>query len=414
MLPWSGGTVRRAALVVVALAACSYAAFNTPLGADYPGPTCKGCDFAGPPIDALASGSLTRFFETQPFMGPTTLLLRAPVVAVVRAAAGNELTQYRVGALICLLVAAAAMGLLVANVPARRWRWLLQALLLAFVLAGPLTVKALWWGHPEEIVGAVLCACAVLLSSRGSPLLAGLLLGLAIATKQWAVLAILPVLLVCPRDRLRLLAVAAGVAALLLAPMLIGDPSRFLSQNLDAGLVLVKGSTSNVTPTNIWFAYRVHTNLIIGPGGAAVATDYGIPAALAAVSHPLVFALAVLLPLIFWRRFAKPTAADALLLLALLFLIRCLLDPLTISYHHVPFLVAIAVSEALRRRGFPVVTVISVAALWVLVQWVAPAGNAVELNDIYLAWALPVTGYLTLCCVLPGTRPFRSPDGLLA
>ena len=107
---------------MLAVAASSYAAFSAPVGADYPGPACKGCDFAGPPINALASGHLTRFFETQPFMGPFTLLLRAPVVAVARLAGGGELSQYRLGALICLLLAAALSGVLLAGMPPRRWR----------------------------------------------------------------------------------------------------------------------------------------------------------------------------------------------------------------------------------------------------------------------------------------------------
>src|ERR1019366_1489737 len=105
-----------------------------------------------------------------------------------------------------------------------------------------------------ERVGGSWCAWAVLLASRGRPLLAGLLLGLAIATKQWALLAILPVLIVCERDRLRLLAVAVGVAALLLVPMLIGDPSLFLAQNLQVGLAQ-GAKTAGVTPTDIWWAY---------------------------------------------------------------------------------------------------------------------------------------------------------------
>ena len=40
---------------------------------------------------------------------------------------------------------------------------------------------------------------------------------------------------------------------------------------------------------------------------------------------------------------------DLLQLVALLFLLRCVLDPLTFSYHHVPFLIALISFEALRR-----------------------------------------------------------------
>ena len=392
--------------MVVALGSSLFAAFDSPVGADYPGPTCRGCDFAGPPINALAGGHIARFFETQPFMGPITLVLRAPVVAVTRLFEGGLLVQYRLGALACLLAAAALAVFLVSHVPARRWRWPLQAFLLVLILAGPLTVKTLWWGHPEELLGALLCAAAVVVASRGRPVFAGLLLGLAIATKQWALLAVIPVLIVSERDRVRLLAVAAGVGALFLLPMLIGDPSRFLFQNLHAGLALSKTAAAEVTPTNIWFAYSRQVATVLGRGA-----DYGIPTRLSELSHPAALGIGVALSLLFWRRHRQATAADALMLLALVFLLRCLLDPLTLSYHHVPFFVAIAASEGLRRRGFPVVTVLSAAALWVISHPVAATGDAWLLNECYLAWALPLTAYLTVRCVLPGARLRRPRRG---
>jgi len=389
-------------LAIVALAACAYAALPAPLGADYPGPPCRGCDYAGPPIDALSRSHLAGFFDSQPFMGPFTLLLRAPVVAVARAAGGGELSQYRLGALACLFVAAAFSLLVVSRMPARRWRWLLQAVLLGLILAGPLTLKALWWGHPEEVVGGVLCVGAVVLAGEGQPALAGLLLGLAVATKQWALLAVLPALIVSTRSRSRLLVVAAGVAALFLVPMLIGDANLFVSQNLHAG-VEPGASTAGVMPTDIWWAYATQVGSIVGGG-----SSYGIPATLAALAHPLVLAVGVVLSVIFWLRRRTPTAADALLLLALVFLVRCLLDPLTISYHHVPFFVAIATAEGLRRRGLPVVTLVSAAAMWALARWVAPTGSSDLLNELYLLWATPVAAYLAIRCFLPDLRPWRA------
>jgi hypothetical protein len=89
---------------------------------------------------------------------------------------------------------------------------------------------------------------------------------------------------------------------------------------------------------------------------------------------------------------------------------RCLLDPLTVSYHHAPFFVAIAASEGLRRRGLPVVTVVSAAALWAIAHWVAPTQDAALLNATYLAWALPVAGYLALRCFLPNAQLRRRPN----
>src|SRR5207302_1694865 len=92
----------------------------------------------------------------------------------------------------------------------------------------PLTLPALELGHPEELLGACLLIAAVLLAgeegSRSRPLLAGAALGLAIANKQWALLAAGPVLLATPPAlRLRCGAAAAAVAAAVLVPLLFAS-----------------------------------------------------------------------------------------------------------------------------------------------------------------------------------------------
>ena len=109
-----------------------------------------------------------------------------------------------------------------------------------------------------------------------------------------------------------------------------------------------------------------------------------------------------------WRRLRGARSADLLMLFALVMLLRCLLDPLAASYHHVPFLVALAASEGLRGRGLPILSVLSAAALWVLAHEIAPTGNAVLLNLTYLAWALPVAAFLLVRCYLVGATPRRA------
>src|SRR5207302_1113379 len=153
----------------------------------------------------------------------------------------------------------------------------------ALALASPVTFKALYFGHPEELLGAAMCAGALLLAARGRSLAAGVLLGLAIATKQWAVLAFVPTLLAAREARRR--------------------PDR------------------------------------------------------------------------------RPE--DALALLALILLLRCLLDPLTYSYHHAPFLIALVAYEAVRRRGVPVLGLFAALMLWLTASVVAPGGDPYLLNRFY-------------------------------
>jgi len=270
---------------------------------------------------------------------------------------------------------------------------LIQLLVIALVLVGPMASKALQWGHPEEFVGASLAVGAVLLAAHGRGTLAGLALGLAVATKQWGLLAVLPVVMLAGDQRRRVLAIATGVAALLIVPMFAGDPGRFISQNFDAGV-----AGAGVTPTNLLWPFHFQSGLDLTSGQGL----YSIPAWLGAIAHPLVLVLGLGLSILYWRRRRGAHPYEALQLLALLFLLRCLLDPLTISYHHVPFVIALAVYEGLRRRGLPLVSLWSAAMLWLIAQVVAPSGNLDALNLSYLAWGLPTAGYLAVLCFAPG------------
>ena len=67
-----------------------------------------------------------------------------------------------------------------------------QVAALCLCALNPLTLHALEFGHPEELLGAVLCVWAVLLAQRGRAVSAGIVLGLAIANKEWALVASAP------------------------------------------------------------------------------------------------------------------------------------------------------------------------------------------------------------------------------
>lgn len=384
-----------AAFLVAASAAL---AFTAPLGGDYPAGPCPGtCDFAGPPIEALVHGDISRFFDLQPLMGSFSLLLRAPFAGIAAAFDGGILWEYRVGALPCLL----ALALLAAwlwQLMARRGQSLIaRAAAVALVLASPMTFKSLFWGHPEELLGAAMCVASLLLAARGRSLWAGILLGLAIATKQWAVLAFLPILLAARQDRLRLTVAAAVAAAVFIGPVFASNPGHFLDTQTAAAATQ---GNRGVTPTNIWWPYA-HVISRQDTGGGHVALAYALPKSLNDLSHPLVVLAAIALPLLFWRRRPDRRPEDALALLALIFLLRCLLDPLTYSYHHAPFLIALVAYEATRRRGLPVLGVFAALMLWLTASVVAPGGDPYELNRFYVAWAVPFAGYLALTLYFP-------------
>lgn len=397
-------TSRRAWLVSLAVAACvcAFLAYGSKLGVDYLSPPCHGyvCDDAGPSIAAIASGDVHEFFAQQPPMGGFSLVVRAPFAAAVKAGGMHDLAIYRAGVFACLL-GLAALAVWLMNAMARAGRPRVACFIVpAALLVNPLTYAALDYGHPEELLGAALCAGAVLCAARGRGLAAGLLLGCAVATKQWAVLAVLPVLLAAPRGtRMRLVGAAAGSGALFLVPMLLADPSRFWLAQKSVGIATTFQHT--VTAGNIWFPFaHGSTGQTLTPDGMQVTTQYSLPSALGHLTHPLVIALALAACAAYWRRRRGAAGDEVLQLVALLFLVRCIFDPLTYSYHHAPFLVALICYEALRRR-VPVLSGYAIAMLLLMTHVIAPMKDAGLVNAFYLAWSLPLAVVLAASVVAP-------------
>ena len=103
--------------------------------------------------------------------------------------------MFRAVAVPCLLAGAVLGVVLAASLLARGAGRGTVAIVVGLCAVNPITLRALDIGHPEELLGAVLCAGAVLAAVRGRSTLAGVLLGLAVANKAWALLAVGPVLL---------------------------------------------------------------------------------------------------------------------------------------------------------------------------------------------------------------------------
>jgi hypothetical protein len=343
---------------------------------------------AGPALHPLAGGDLHAALGHQPAMGWFSILLRAPFAFFARHA--GALVEYRVGNVPCVLVLAALGAWLAVEMRERRNApWLACAVVIGLAVLGPMNWHALSAGHPEELLGAALCVTAVLAAATGrSPLMAGLLLGIALATKQWAILAAGPALLVAPRGRAQIAAVGLAVAAALtFIPVLAG------SHELLSPASNIAPSTTTSQPASIWWPLG-HVD-IIHPYGWPIERRV-IPAWIANLSHPLIVGLGVLLPLALLARTRRYAVSreTALTLLALLFLLRCVLDPMTIGYYNLPLLVALLGLEALHRHGLPLLSLVSNLVLWYLVVEVPWGLQPGKVAAIYLAWAIPLGVYL--------------------
>jgi hypothetical protein len=354
-----------------------------------------------PAVSALAQGEIGRFFDLQPVYGSIEPLVQAPFVALSLALGGGELLAYRLAVLPCLLALALLALALGRSMHERGRAPLACAGVSVLVLVNPATLAAIKLGHPEELLCAALAVGSVLVAARGRPGVSALLLGLAIATKQWALLAVAPALLATPAGtRLRVALTATAVTAALLAPLALSSPDRFATNTKVA-----QARTVNVSRFSVWWPLsRTEVRIMRLGDEARPVTVHRLPADVTALGRPAAVALSLLLALAAWRR-GRRTGDDALALMALALLLRCILDPRDHDYYHVPVLVCLLAWESRRRSGLPLLAPLAAAALWATFEQPLLAHAAVD-NAFYLGWTLVIAGVLA-AWLYAGARPIR-------
>ena len=336
---------------------------------------------AAPAFAALVHGDLTRFLELCPAYGGS-LMMRAPFALAADALGGGEVAVFRAVAVPCLLAGAALGVVLAASLLARGAGRGTVAIVVGLCAVNPITLRALDIGHPEELLGAALSAGAVLAALRGRSTLAGVLLGLAVANKAWAVLAVGPVLLALQADRRRALAIAGAIAAAFVLPLLLTGAASG-----QPGAAAQTGSIFQ--PWQVWWFLGSTGEVIRGADGVVKEGYRAAPGWVSPLSHPLIVGLALPLSLLAWRR-----RSDPLLLLALLFVLRCVLDPWNTAYYALPAIITLVVWEATRTERPPVYALAVTMATWATWEWVVPAASADVEALVYLGWSLPLVGLL--------------------
>jgi hypothetical protein len=350
-------------------------------------------DNPAPAIDALVDGRIGAALDLHPWMGSLSLLLRWPFAAAGEAVGLGELAVYKLGALVCFI----ALGLLALALDRRlaaQGRSLTTRLIASgAMLINPATVSAVGQGHPEELLTTALCVGAVLVAPR-RPIAAALLLGLALATKQWALVA-LPVVIVAarPGGRWRLALTTIAIAGAITLPLVVGAPDRLWS------IVAEASSPATLAPANVWAPFA-ETRMRTYFDGEAVrtATGYAMPRSLQPFPRPLILLAPIVLSLLALRR-GRLSAVDAVGLLALCFLLRCLLDPVNLAYYYVPFLTALVSYESLRWERPPILTLLAAAGVWVTFN---AFDDRTTTSVAWALWALPMA--LSLAVLVLGRR----------
>ncbi len=316
-----------------------------------------------PAYGALTSGHVWTFLQLAPAYGGS-LELRAPFALLPGLWGGGEVSVYQSVSIACLIAAAVFAVWLLARMRTLGHGRLARATAMAVCVANPVTLYALQLGHAEELLGAVLCVAAVLAAQHGRAGWAGVLLGLAIANKQWGLLAIGPVLVALPEHRVRALLYAGAIAVAFYVPLWL--PSLIGRSGTGAAVAQAGGGTI-FQPWQLWWFLGSHGHTVVGSFGVLKPGYRTPPAWIANIPHPLIIALAVPATALAWLRGRR----DALLLLAFLFALRFALDTWDTVYYPLPFILALLAWEIEHRRRPPVLALVASVTVW-LVFIVAP------------------------------------------
>src|SRR3954471_10955727 len=272
-----------------------------------------------PAVTALRDGHLHAFLAALPAYGGS-VVLRSPFAFLPDLWGGGYLALFRSLAFPCL-AAGAGLGVYLWAQATRLGRGRVAAwTALCLCAINPLTLRALEIGHPEELLGGALCVAAALAARRPAAA-AGALLGLAIANKPWAVLAAIPVAVIAPERRALLLGVAGATAAVILGPLLLAGGEEVRKAGSAA-----PNSNQIFQPWQVWWFLGEHGHVVRGAFG--VKPDYrAAPGWIGHVGRPIVVLVPVALSLFLATRLKERPWHDGLLLLVLVLLLRCVLDP---------------------------------------------------------------------------------------
>ena len=251
------------------------------------------------------------------------------------------------------------------------------AMVLLLCAGNPITWRAVEIGHPEELLGGALCVGAVLAGVARKPGLAGLLLGLALANKAWG----------AARDRTR----SARPAR---RPPEGARDRRCAGRPLHAAAAARRARDRHAPRRRRErLALLPLAGVVVprGPGPAPARRAHRAHGAgwLSPIPHPLIVLLAVPLSLLAARRKADPLA-----LLALLLLLRCVLDPWNNVYYVLPCVLALAAWEPLAYGRPPLYALATVVATFISMERIFDLAPFDVTAATYLAWSVPLAAFL--------------------
>jgi hypothetical protein len=389
----------RPAMALLALALSAYASFAVASLGDYPAD-------GGPALAALLHGNLHAFARARAEMGALSLLMRAPFAALAYLGSPTEAHVYRWGVLPCV-ASVAVLGLWLAELARRRGtgapgQWIIVIL----SLVNPLVYSAITMGHPEELMTASLCVGALVAALERRELLCVVLLGLALACKQWTVVAVLPILFALERGRLRALFGSLLLAAAVTLPEVLGGPASYLHNQL------ALSHEQELSPSSFSWWWPITpdvTRHLLVEGHAVAFTGHRLSRALGNVMHTLTIAIDGVVALLGARLARLPLRRDqAFALMAIVLLLRCATDTETMPYYHAALFLDLLAWDALSGARMPLRALAAAAVSYLLFERLVPGAIATSLSSLlYGATALVVLALLARVLFMHRSAPPR-------
>ena len=230
---------------------------------------------------------------------------------------------------------------------------------------------------------ASLAIGAILAAGEGRAPLTAVLAGSAIASKQWAVLILVPAILLLEKDRIRVLALSGAVAMLAWLPMIVGNLVAFRH-----ALRYVSHPQPVVTLYTWLYPLSPRGSVTVRNifGDSRTFDAHQLLGVEATLARPLITLLGVAIPLLVWRRGSRRASVEQMLLASALVLVcRCALDPGSMAYYHFPLLLILLAYDAVAGRRVPIAGLLGVAVSFVVLdRFPAYLGMGVA-NDLYIA-----------------------------
>jgi hypothetical protein len=339
---------------------------------------------AWPAYSALLHGHVREFLQHSPaYVG--SLILRAPFAMMAWLWGGGANAVYITSAVPCMLAAVAFCAWL-AGQPRRRGGigWASRLFPIICCVLNPVVLVAIYFGHPEEVLGAVLCVAAVVLATRGKAGLAGLVTALAIINKPWALVVVPVVFAVLPGGRRRALLVVVGLVGAVYVPVVALRDSGLSASSGGTKI----GSIFNAPELLWWFG--LHSWIVQQARWLIGAVAFGCAGLWWWARKP--------------ARGQVPTASEALLLLALVLLLRAALDPWNNPYYHVPFLFALIAYETHEGRPPALTALYSVLLMIVVPLQGVPMSSSLR-AAAYAVIVVPGIAWLAAKVYLPNAVP---------